>query len=106
MEIGFSYWTMHPRTCPLLENSRETVKLSFYDPRDIEEFGENVSEDALMKNFVVSSEPEPYIKSIENVVKTGFTQAYAAGSTADELGFLEFLGKHVIPYIKSTYADR
>jgi len=80
-------------------------KLSFYDPRDIEEFGKNVSDEALMKSFIVSSEPEPYIKSIEKVVKMGFTQAYFSGTTADEPGFIEFLGKHVIPYIKSTYPD-
>jgi len=80
-------------------------KLSFYDPRDIEEFGRNVSDEALMRNFIVSAEPEPYIKSIEKIVKMGFTQVYVSGTTADEPGFIEFLGKQVVPYVKSTYGD-
>jgi len=80
-------------------------KLPISDPRDIEEIGKIVSDEALMRNFIVSSEPEPYIKSIEKVAEMGFTQAYFSGTTADEPGFLEFLGKHVIPYIKSTYTD-
>lgn len=80
-------------------------KLAIYDPRDIEDLGRNVSDEALMRNFIVSSDPEPYIKSIEKVVRMGFTQAYFSGTTADEPGFLEFLGKHVIPYIKSTYTE-
>ena len=80
-------------------------KLALYDPRDIEEFGKLMSDEVLKRAFTVSSEPEPFIKSIEQAIKTGFTQAYFSGTTADEPGFLEMLAKHVIPYIKSTYAD-
>lgn len=79
-------------------------KLPLYDPRDIEEFGKLMSDEVLKKAFTISSEPEPFIKSIEKAIKTGFTQAYFSGTTADEPGFLEMLGKEVVPYIKSTYA--
>jgi len=80
-------------------------KLAVPDPRDIEFIGKNVSDEALMKSFIVSSDPEPYIKAIEKTVRMGFTQAYFSGTTADEPGFLNFLGKRVIPYIKSTYSE-
>jgi len=81
-------------------------KLPLHDPRDIEEFGKLMSDEVLKRAFTVSSEPEVFIESIEKAIKTGFTQAYFSGTTADEPGFLEMLAKHVIPYIKSTYADQ
>jgi coenzyme F420-dependent glucose-6-phosphate dehydrogenase len=81
-------------------------KLSLHDPRDIEEFGKLISDEVLTKKFLVSSEPEPFINAIEKALESGFTQAYFSGMTADEPGFLEMLEKHVIPYLKSTYADR
>jgi coenzyme F420-dependent glucose-6-phosphate dehydrogenase len=78
-------------------------KLPIFDPRQIEEMGSVVSDEALAKAYLISTEPDDFVKQIEKAVKMGFDHAYLQSSSPDESKFIEMATKHVIPYVKSTY---
>jgi coenzyme F420-dependent glucose-6-phosphate dehydrogenase len=78
-------------------------KLPIYDPREIENMGKLVSDEALAKAFFICTKAEDIIKPIERAVKMGFDHAYLQSTSPDENRFFEIAEKHVVPYIKSTY---
>ena len=78
-------------------------KLPIYDPREIEERGKLVSDEAMAKAFFISTKPDDLIKPIERAIKLGFNHIYLQSTSPDEAKFFEMAGKQVVPYIKSTY---
>jgi len=78
-------------------------KLPIYDPREIEDMGRHVSDEAMANAFFIGTKPEDIMKPIERAVKMGFNHIYLQSTSPDEEKFLEMAGKHIVPYIKSTY---
>jgi coenzyme F420-dependent glucose-6-phosphate dehydrogenase len=78
-------------------------KLPIYDPREIEEMGKLVSDEAIAKAFFIGTKPDDIIAPIERAVKMGFDHVYLQSTSPDEDKFFEIARKHVVPYVKSTY---
>lgn len=75
------------------------------DPRVIESYGNLVGEKQLAKAMLIATTPEEHIKGIEKYIRLGFTNIHIGSSSPDEFKTLEMYAKHVIPYLKSTYAQ-
>jgi coenzyme F420-dependent glucose-6-phosphate dehydrogenase len=80
-------------------------RLPIYDPREIEDMGRMVSDEAMAKAFLIGTKPEDFIKHIERAIKMGFNQIYLQSTSPNEPKFFEMAGKHIVPYIKSTYGS-
>jgi coenzyme F420-dependent glucose-6-phosphate dehydrogenase len=80
-----------------------TFKFPIYDPREMEQIGRLVSDEALSKAFLIGTTPEEHIKKIEEAIHLGFTNIYLATTCPDENKFIQMYAKKVLPYIKSTY---
>ena len=80
-------------------------KLPIYDPREIEEMGKLVSDEAIAKAFFIGTKPEDIITPIERAIKMGFDHVYLQSTSPDENKFFEMAGKHIVPYITSTYGE-
>jgi coenzyme F420-dependent glucose-6-phosphate dehydrogenase len=78
-------------------------KLPIYDPREIEEMGKMVSDEALARAFFIATKPEDILKPIERAVKMGFNHVYLQSTSPNESKFLEMAAKHIVPYVKTTY---
>lgn len=78
-------------------------KLPIYDPREIEEMGQMVSDEALAKAFFIGTKPEDILKPIERAVKMGFNHIYLQSTSPNEEKFLKMAAKEIVPYVKSTY---
>jgi len=78
-------------------------KLPIYDPREIEEMGQMVSDEALAKAFFIGTKPEDILKPIERAVKMGFNHIYLQSTSPNEEKFLKMAAKEIVPYLKSTY---
>ena len=78
-------------------------KLPIYDPREIEEMGQMVSDEALAKAFFIGTKPEDILKPIERAVKMGFNHIYLQSTSPNEEKFLKMAAKEIVPYVKSTH---
>jgi coenzyme F420-dependent glucose-6-phosphate dehydrogenase len=78
-------------------------KFGVYDPREIEEFGWWVGDKQLAQYWLIGTKPDDHIKHLEKFVKLGFQDIHVQSSSPDEFKTLEMYGKHVLPYIRSTY---
>ena len=78
-------------------------RLPIYDPREIEEMGQMVSDEALAKAFFIGTKSEDIIKPIDQAVKMGFNHIYLQSTSPDEEKFLKMAAKEIVPYVKSTY---
>jgi coenzyme F420-dependent glucose-6-phosphate dehydrogenase len=73
------------------------------DPRELEENARIVGDKYVAQAFSVGTSPEYYIKELEKCVKMGFQHIYVVSSSPDEVKALRMYGRHVLPYIRSTY---
>ena len=78
-------------------------KYAVSDPREIEEHGLMVGDKQVAEAWVVGTDPEIYVKQMERYIKMGFTHLYIATPSPDQIKTLRMYGKHVLPYIRSTY---
>ncbi len=78
-------------------------KYPIYDPREIESYGMLVGEEHLKKAWMIGTTPEDHIKHIERYIGLGFRNIHVTSSSPDERKTIEMYGRHVIPYLKSTY---
>lgn len=78
-------------------------KYAVTDPREVEEHGNMVGDELIAQSWAVGTNPEDYIKQLERYVKMGFQHLYYVSGSPDEIKTIRMYGKHVIPYIKSTY---
>lgn len=85
------------RFCPSM------LKYPIYDPREIEADGNFVGNEQIARYRLIGTKPEDHIKHIEEYVKLGFQHVYVLSSGPDEVKTLRMYGKHVLPYLHSTY---
>lgn len=73
------------------------------DPRMIEEHGKLVGDRQLAEYWLIGTKPDDHIKRLEKYIKMGFQHLYVSSSSPDEIKTARMYGKHVLPYIRSTY---
>jgi len=108
VELGVSYDENYDKALKQLHFWRGTLfpfmfKFPIYDPREIEDMGRMVSDDALARTYIVSTKPEDILKPIERAVKLGFNHIYLQSTSPDEEKFLQMAAKEILPYVKTTY---
>jgi coenzyme F420-dependent glucose-6-phosphate dehydrogenase len=82
-------------------------QMNIHDPREIEALGKLVDPGELAKTWLISADPDDHIKMVESYIKLGFQGVHVANAAtepANEESFIMMYGKHVIPYVKDTYA--
>jgi coenzyme F420-dependent glucose-6-phosphate dehydrogenase len=75
-------------------------KYDIYDPREIEEHGKLVGDEALAEKWIIATTADEHIEAIEKYVKAGFNHVYFVSSSPDEAKFIKFYGEKVLPYFK------
>lgn len=75
-------------------------KCDISDPREIEENGRLVGDEAIESRWIVASTAEEHVKRIERYVKAGFNHLFFVSSSPDEAKFLKFYGEKVLPYFR------
>jgi coenzyme F420-dependent glucose-6-phosphate dehydrogenase len=80
------------------------LRYPIYDPREIEENGKFVGNEQIAKYRLIATNPEDHIKHIEKYLKLGFKHVYFLSAGPDEVKTLRMYGKHVLPYLHSTYS--
>ena len=81
-------------------------KAEIYDPREIEAHNEFIGSEVLEKFRMIGTRAEDHIKHLEKFVKMGFQHVYIQSSSPDEIRTIRMYAKDVLPYIRTTYADR
>lgn len=76
------------------------------DPRQIESYGRLVGNEQLAKSWCIGTSPEQHIKRIEDHIRSGFKNIHISSSSPDEFKTIQMYGKHVLPYLRSNYADQ
>ena len=72
-----------------------------FDPREMDYYGNLLSESGLVKGNYVETSAEPFIKLIENFEKLGFTDVHFNSRSPDHKKFVRLFGEKVIPYFKN-----
>jgi coenzyme F420-dependent glucose-6-phosphate dehydrogenase len=108
VELGVSYDEDYEKAVRRLHFWRGTLfpfmfKFPIYDPREIEDMGKMVSDEALAKTYFVSTKPDDILKPIEKAVKLGFNHIYLQSTSPDEKKFIDMAAKDIVPYVRSTY---
>jgi coenzyme F420-dependent glucose-6-phosphate dehydrogenase len=80
-------------------------KYGVTDPREIEQHGWFVGDKQLAQFWLIGTKPEEHIKHLEKYIKMGFEHVHIMSSSPDEIKTLRMYGKHVLPYLRSTYRD-
>jgi len=73
------------------------------DPREVEEHGMMVGDEQVAEAWAVGTKPEDFIRQVEKYIKLGIQHLYFVSGSPDEVKTIRMYGKHVIPYVKSTY---
>jgi len=82
------------------------LKYEIFDPREIErDFGSFVGSEQLTRYRLIGTKPEEHIKHLEKYIKMGFEHLYVLTSSPDEIKAVRMYGKHVLPYLHSTYGE-
>ncbi|MEM3793009.1 MAG: LLM class flavin-dependent oxidoreductase, partial [Candidatus Bathyarchaeia archaeon] len=75
-------------------------KYDISDPREIEEHGKLVGDEALAERWIIATTADEHIEVIEKYVKAGFNHIYFVSSSPDEKKFIKFYGEKVLPYFR------
>jgi coenzyme F420-dependent glucose-6-phosphate dehydrogenase len=74
---------------------------NYFDPREMDFYGNLLSESGLVKGNYVETSAEPFIKLVEKFEKFGFTDVHFNSRSPDHEKFLRLFGEKVIPYFKN-----
>ncbi|MCS6784067.1 MAG: hypothetical protein NZ581_02585, partial [Candidatus Caldarchaeum sp.] len=78
---------------------------NIYDPRELERLGSTITrEQVIQKRFIITSEEEA-LRRIEKWIKMGVNEIEFLSTSPDQIKFIQFMGKKIIPYVKETYGD-
>ncbi|MEM1518513.1 MAG: hypothetical protein QW789_05290, partial [Nitrososphaerota archaeon] len=59
----------------------------------------------IKKAWMIGTSPDDHIRHIEKYLRLGFRNIHVTSSSPDERKTIAMYGKHVIPYLKSTYRE-
>jgi len=77
------------------------LKYRMYDPREIEKYASDISDEALMRNFIVATSADEIIERLDEYVKAGINHFCLIDLGPDIDQSMDVMGKKVIPYFKS-----
>jgi coenzyme F420-dependent glucose-6-phosphate dehydrogenase len=80
-------------------------KYSISDPREIEAYGNLVSDEVLASKWFIATSPDEHIKNIERLIEMGFTHIAIQSSSPDEEKYIRVFGSKVLPYLKEKFRD-
>ena len=78
---------------------------SSFDPREMDFYGNLLSESGLIKGNYVETSGEPFIKLVENFERLGFTDVHFNSRSPDHEKFVRLFGDEVIPHFKNRRAS-
>ena len=81
-------------------------KTGVFDPRELESRAKHVTDDALLKRWITSADPEVHIQEIGRYVDMGFTNLVFHGPGDDQAAFIKRYGTEVLPALKKKYGSR
>jgi len=81
------------------------TKYDVFDPREMEEHGSLVGDEQIARRWCIATKPEEHLKHMEKFIKMGFDDIHIMSSSPDEIATLRMYGKHVLPYLRSTYGS-
>jgi coenzyme F420-dependent glucose-6-phosphate dehydrogenase len=68
------------------------------DPQEVEKYSEFIDEGVLAKNWLITTNPEDCLRTVEKYVKLGFTHFHVQSISPKEDDFIRMMGEKVIPY--------
>ncbi|MEM2841948.1 MAG: TIGR03557 family F420-dependent LLM class oxidoreductase [Thermoproteota archaeon] len=75
-------------------------KYDISDPREIEEHGKFVGDEAIARRWIVANTIDEHVKRLEEHIKAGFNHLYFVSSSPNETKFLKFYGEKVLPCLR------
>jgi len=75
-------------------------KYDFSDPREIEEHGKLVENEALLSRWIVATTAKEHIQRLEKYVKLEFNHLFFVSSSPDEKKYIKFYGEKVLPHLR------
>ncbi len=83
--------------------SSQAIAKPFSDPRELENVSKEISMTDLARSYVVSTNPEDFIKRIEDLFAAGFDQVCILSFSPDEEKFLQMYKREILPYFNKKY---
>jgi coenzyme F420-dependent glucose-6-phosphate dehydrogenase len=80
------------------------TKHAVYDPREIEENGRKVGDEAMEKTWVITTDPHDIIKRATECLRAGFKQVVFMSSSPDQHQAIGMLAKEVVPHLRQDFA--
>ncbi len=80
--------------------------MGVYDPRELEERAKNITDDALVKRWITSPDPDYHVQEIEKYIELGFTNLVFHGPGDDQVRFIQAYGAEVLPRLRRKYGSR
>ncbi|MEM1966675.1 MAG: TIGR03557 family F420-dependent LLM class oxidoreductase [Nitrososphaerota archaeon] len=68
------------------------------DPREIEEYGNMVSEEIILERWIVSSRPEDHIERYSRLAELGFNHIEIVDISPDHRSFIKFYKEKILPH--------
>lgn len=78
---------------------------AIYDPKEIEQYSNYVTDDMIAKSWCIATSPEEQIKLAERFIKLGFSNLHFCSSSPNEEEFIRVCGTNVLPYLKESYEN-
>jgi alkanesulfonate monooxygenase SsuD/methylene tetrahydromethanopterin reductase-like flavin-dependent oxidoreductase (luciferase family) len=71
------------------------------DPRAIQQQAEaEISDEQVIKQWLVSADPEEHVHSIRQLFDAGITEVYIHSGQADQMRVVNFYGQEVLPRLR------
>ena len=67
------------------------------DPKEVESYSHFIDPAELAKNWLITTDPEECVKTIERYSNMGFTHFHVQSISPDERGFIKMMGDKVLP---------
>ena len=79
-------------------------KEPIWDPREIEKMGHHISDEELLKNWIISDDLDEHLERIDEYIEAGFNHIHIQSSSPDEEKFIKSYGERVIPRLHERHA--
>lgn len=70
------------------------------DPQEVEAYSQFIDERVLAKNWLITTNPEDCLKTVEKYANLGFTHFHIQSISPREDDFIRMMGEKVIPYFR------
>ena len=78
-------------------------KYGMYDPRDLQRYGELLSDRAVEGHWFISGDPDEHVALAEKFIQLGFTHLFFKTPGPRQSEFIQFYGQHVLPKLRQKY---